>query len=177
MKRWKVLLGAVFGSVLLGILLFLVPIKQAFTFTETRTDNPVMAYEFVSDDMKFQIRYVHSIFLTDVVETYRLQPDESLKFLTMRYEDVGIGLPAYAEEGESLDVSEEGIYTLTYEDKVIDSFVLYIGNVDAQLAFRYQGNETDLKTILQRGKSYEFRVKKLTFIEILKGVNLNGKTK
>ena len=32
---------------------------------------------------------------------------------------------------------KDGVYTLTYDDNVIDSFVMFIGNVDAELAFRY----------------------------------------
>ena len=175
MKKWKIPLGLAIIVSLVAIL-FLVPYKQAITFTETRTDTPKVVYQLVSSDTEFQIRYVHSIFLTDVMETYRIQPDDSIQFMTMRYEDVGIGLPAYAEEGETLDVSQDGMYTLTYEDKVIDSFVLYIGDVDAQLAFRYQDKETDLKAYLKRGHSYEFKIKKLTLVDILKGVNLNGQT-
>lgn len=176
MKRWKIPLGLVI-SLLLIIVLLSIPMKQAITFTEARTEDPMIAYQFIGEDMEFQIRYVHSIFLTDVLESYRIQPDNSLKFLTMRYEDVGIGLPAYAEVGETLELSNNGIYTLTYEDRVIESFILYIGDVDAELALRYEGDEINLKSILRRGKSYEFSIKKLTLIEILKGVNLNGKTK
>ncbi|GKV67599.1 hypothetical protein NCCP2716_00970 [Sporosarcina sp. NCCP-2716] len=173
MKR--LLIPLVLLLIVLLIAAWTIPVKQAFTFTETRTEHPRFAYKLLADDDEFQIRYVHSIFLTDVIETYRVLPDRSIRFLTMRYEDVGIGLPAHAEEGESLTVTDEGIYTLTYEDKVIDSFVLYIGDVDAQLAFRYSGEETDLKRFLERGHSYEFRVKKLTLIELLKGARLNGK--
>ena len=40
---------------------------------------------------------------------------------------------------------KDGVYTLTYDDNVIDSFVMLIGKVDADLAFRYGGNEIDLK--------------------------------
>ncbi|MBD7907320.1 DUF1850 domain-containing protein [Sporosarcina gallistercoris] len=174
MKRWRIPLGLLIVTILL-IGALTIPVKQAFTFSEIRTEKPKLAYYIMDADSEFQIRYVHSIFLTDVLETYRVQPDASLKFLTMRYEDVGIGLPAYAEEGETLDVTEDGMYTLTYQDKVIDSFVMYIGDVDAQLAFRYKGIETDLKAYLQRGQSYEFRVEKLTLYELMKGVNLNGK--
>lgn len=176
MKRWKIPLGVLIAVILIVVVLS-VPVKRAFTFTEIRTDNPELSYLLLKEDSEFQIRYVHSIFLTNVFETYRVQSDNSLKFLTMRYEDVGIGLPAYAEEGESLTVTKDGIYTLTYEDKVIDSFVLYIGDVDAQLAFRYKGIEKDLKAYLERGHSYEFCVKKLTLYELMKGVNLNGKAK
>lgn len=175
MKKWMIPLGLTV-VMLAGIAVWKLPVRQAFTFTETRTEHPKIAYALLDDEREFQIRYVHSIFLTDVVETYRVQPDDSIRFLTMKYEDVGIGLPAYAEEGESLSVTEDGVYTLTYEDKVIHSFVLYVGDVDAQLAFRYLGKETDLKSVLARGHSYEFRVKKLTLYELWKGAKLHGKT-
>lgn len=177
MKRWRIPLGLVLLVVVI-ISVLLIPFRQAFTFTETRTEQPEMVYRLLSDESEFRIRYVHSIFLTNVYETYQVQRENGmLKFLTMEYEDVGIGLPGYADEGETLSVTEDGIYTLTYQDKVIDSFVLYIGDVDAQLAFGYKGVETDLKAYLQRGHSYEFRVKRLSLYELLKGVNLNGKKK
>ena len=43
---------------------------------------------------------------------------------------------------------------------MIESFVMLIGDVDADLAFRYLGKELDLKKHLERGKSYTFRVAK-----------------
>ncbi|REB09577.1 DUF1850 domain-containing protein [Sporosarcina sp. BI001-red] len=176
MKRWRIPLGLFVVMVLIAGVLT-IPVKRAYTFTETRTEHPKLVYWLLEDESEFQIRYIHSIFLTNVLETYRVLPDSTLKFLTMRYEDVGIGLPAYAEKGETLEVTNDGIYTLTYEDKEIDSFILYIGDIDAQLAFRYKGIEADLKAYLKRGHSYEFCVKKLTVFELMKGVNMNGKAK
>ena len=92
----------------------------------------------------------------------------------MQYEDLAIGLPGYAEEGETFHV-QDGVYTLTYDDNVIDSFVMLIGDVDAELAFRYLGNEIKFKETVGRGKSYTFRVAKLSIYQMLKGVNMNGK--
>ena len=154
--------------------LFFLPVKQAFTFTEHRTESPKLFYIPVESDNSFQIRYVHSIHLTDVIESYEITVDQKIRLVSMQYEDLAIGLPGYAEEGETLSVNN-GVYTLTYNDNVIDSFVMLIGNVDAELAFRYLGNEFDLKKQLVRGKSYTFCMKKLSIYQILKGVNMNGK--
>lgn len=153
---------------------FFLPIQQAFTFTEYRTENPKLFYIPVASNDSFQIRYVHSIHLTDVIESYEITADQKIRLVSMQYEDLAIGLPGYAEEGETFSVNE-GVYTLTYDDNVIDSFVILIGNVDAKLAFRYLGNELDLKRKLVRGKSYTFCVKKISIYQILKGVNMNGK--
>ena len=154
-------------------ILFFIPIKSAFTFTEHRVENPNIYYVPLKSNNDFQIRYVHSIHLTDVIEFYEVTADQEIRLLSMQYENLAIGLPGYAEEGETFTV-QYGVYTLTYDDNVIDSFVMLIGDVDADLAFRYLGNELNLKKQLVRGKSYTFRVKKLSFYQMLKGVNMNG---
>ena len=92
----------------------------------------------------------------------------------MQYEDFAIGLPGMRKKGKHFHV-KDGLYTLTYDDNVIESFVMFIGDVDAELAFRYVGNELNLKKQLVRGKSYTFRVTKLSFYQMLKGVNINVK--
>lgn len=155
-------------------ILFSIPIKSAFTFTEHRVENPRVYYVPLKSTTSFQIRYVHSIHLTDVIESYEVTADQKIRLLSMQYEDLAIGLPGYAEQGETLTM-QDGVYTLTYNDNVIDSFVMLIGDVDAELAFRYLGNELNLKKQLVRGKSYTFRVAKLSFYQMLKGVNMNGK--
>ena len=158
--------------VVIAVLCFL-PIQQAFTFTEHRMENPKLFYIPVESDDSFQIRYVHSIHLTDVIESYEITADEKIRLVSMQYEDLAIGLPGYAEEGETFS-EDDGVYTLTYDENVIDSFVMLIGDVDAELAFRYLGNELNLKKQLVRGKSYTFCVKKLSIFQLLKGVNMNG---
>jgi len=155
-------------------ILFFIPIKSAFTFTEHRMDNAKVHYVPLKNTNSFQIRYVHSIHLTDVIEFYEVIANQKIRLLSMQYENLAIGLPGYAEKGETLTM-QDGVYTLTYDDSVIDSFVMLIGDVDAELAFRYLGNELNLKKQLIRGKSYTFRVVKLSFYQMLKGVNMNGK--
>ncbi|KXH79808.1 DUF1850 domain-containing protein [Sporosarcina sp. HYO08] len=152
---------------------FYIPWKKAFIFTEQRSENPMRYFVPISKEQTFQIRYVHSIHLTDVIETYEVMEDLQIGLLSMQYEDVAIGLPSYAEEGETLTI-ENGLYTLTYDENMIDSFVLFIGDIDAELAFRYLGDEIDLKQHLIRGKSYKFHIQRLSFYQMLKGVNLNG---
>ena len=99
-------------------------------------ENPDVYYVPLKNTNSFQIRYVHSIHLTDVIESYEVTADRKIRLLSMQYEDLAIGLPGYAEEGETFTV-QDGVYTLTYDDNVIDSFVMLIGDVDAELAFRY----------------------------------------
>lgn len=171
MKNKKIILFVLFFTLLL-VSLFLLPLKQAFWFSETRSDKENLYYLLINEGKEFQIRYVHSIHLTDVIESYEVTPDEKIQMLAMTYENLSIGLPGDVGEGETLTL-KDGQYTLTYDDRVIDSFTMRIGKVDADLAFRYGENEIDLKENLEKGKSYEFSIKKLTFFQLMKGVDLN----
>lgn len=173
MKYTKSLIGILFLIVLM-IGIFLLPMKKTLSFTETDIQNGELFYIPIVDDDEFKIRYVHSIHLTDVLESYKITEDLKIRLLSMSYENLSIGLPGEAGEGETLDL-KDGVYTLTYKDRVIDSFRLHIGRVDADLAIRYEGVEIDLKKFLEKGKSYEFKVQKMTYYELMKGERLHGK--
>lgn len=171
------------GIILLATLSFLflflfifMPIKEALVFTETRTEKPKVFYMLLDEEQNFEIRYVHSIHLTDVIEKYQVLENNHLQLLEMSYENLAIGMPSEAGEGETLKL-KDGVYTLQYSDRVIDSFRLHIGRVDEDLALRYKGEEMDLKKSLTKGKSYEFQAKKISYYQIWKGEKLNGSTK
>ncbi|KAA0966703.1 DUF1850 domain-containing protein [Sporosarcina sp. ANT_H38] len=172
--KLKIAAPLIFFFICTVLFAFFIPAKWVFTFIEHRVESPKVYYLPLKEDNKFQIRYVHSIHLTDVIESYEVTANQKIRLLSMQYENLAIGLPGYAEEGETFAV-QDGVYTLTYEDNVIDSYVMLIGDVDAALDFRYLGKELDLKKQLVRGKSYTFCVQKLSFYQMLKGVNMNGK--
>ncbi|MFP3917757.1 DUF1850 domain-containing protein [Lysinibacillus telephonicus] len=154
-------------GIVAAVFLFL-PIHQVFSFTEIRTNHPEKFYINISDENVFQIRYTHSIHLTDVLETYEIADANNLKLVSMEYEDVSIGMPAYAEKGETL-AYEDGRYILSFEDKVLSDFTLYVGDIDLDLYFLYDDQSYNLKSFLQRGKSYLFEIKKVSLIEKWKG--------
>ncbi|MHA6260558.1 DUF1850 domain-containing protein [Sporosarcina sp. CAU 1771] len=172
MSKYKVITLTLLAGCLLVALCF-VPMKSVFLFTETRTDKPDHYYIPMNKTDEFQIRYVHSIHLTDVIESYSATPDDKIRLLSMTYESLAIGLPGYASEGETFTFNN-GVYTLTYNDKILDSFTMLIGNVDADLAFHYNEKEIDLKERLTKGKSYRFSVSKLSIYEMVKEVNIYG---
>ena len=170
MKRVSLLISTILVFVIIIFFLYM-PIFKVFSFTETRIHNPQLFYINVSKETLFQFRFTHSIHRTDVLENYEITNSNKLKIISMEYEDVSIGMPAYAEEGQSL-IYEDGKYTLYYDDKIIDNFTLYVGNVDYDLYFLYDGNEYNLKQDLNRGSSYLFEVKTVSLIDKLKGVLL-----
>ena len=168
MKRW--LAGTVIFIVAVICLLF-IPFSRALTFTETRIDQPSMHYINLTDSTDFQIIFTHSIHLTDVVESYRVLPTKDIQLMSMKYSDVAIGMPGYAEEGQTL-IYEDGIYTLSYDEAILQNFTLYIGDVDYDLKLQYMKQTIDLKKRLVRGKSYFIEVRNVSFYEKMKGVEL-----
>ncbi|TQR12936.1 DUF1850 domain-containing protein [Psychrobacillus soli] len=160
-------------SIICGlVLLIFYPTQLAFVFTETRTAHPTVHYIPVQEDRTFQIRYTHSIHKSDVIESYKIRNNASIQLLTMEYTDLAIGLPGYAEEGQLFE-ELDGKYMLTYKSEVIDTFTIFIANIDMDLAFRYGGEELDLKKTLNRGKSYEVNVKKLSRYQQMKGEKMH----
>ncbi|EMR05229.1 hypothetical protein C772_02805 [Bhargavaea cecembensis DSE10] len=167
----KVFIAAMLITAVAGAMT--VPISDAFVFTETRSENPAIHYIRQTENDRFLIRYTHSIHLSDVVETYEVTGDRQIRLVRMEYEDLAIGMPGHAEEGETF-TAEDGRYTLEYENRVLDSFVLFVADIDSDLEFLYGGRGYDLKKLLERGSSYRFEFRKLSLLELLKGVNMNG---
>ena len=160
-------------TIAVTIAFLFIPIFPVFSFTETRVEDPEMYYAALHKETSFQFVFTHSIHLTDVTETYEVLPAYRIRPVSMSYSDVAIGMPGYAEEGQTL-IYEDGIYTLYYGESSLPGFTLYIGDVDYALDFLYLQKTYDLKENLQRGKSYLFEIKKISFYEKLKGVELHG---
>lgn len=171
MKIIKILVPSFILIVLLSYVF--IPFQTVLLLIETRTEKPHYFYVPIQEQKGFTIRYVHSIHLTDVLEQYEITQDHQLKMLEVSYENLGIGMPSSAGEDEVLEL-KDGVYTLTYKNKVIDSFRLHVGRVDADLTLRYKENEIDLKEYLEKGKNYEFKAVKISNMKLWKGEQLNG---
>ena len=155
----------------IGIAFVFLPLQKVFAFTETRTEKPIMYYISATNENAFNIRYTHSIHKSDVLEHYQYTDQDQIQLLGMEYEDLAIGMPGYAEEGQTL-TQHNGKYYLEFNDKKIRDFTIFIGDLDIDLVFEYKGLEYDLKKDLQRGKSYLFEVKKVSLYKQWKGVGM-----
>lgn len=144
------------------------PTVTVFSFEETRTDKPTTYYLRMKDEKDFSMVFTHTIHLTDVVENYRALADHSIQLVSMQYSDVAIGMPAYAEDGQTL-IYEDGLYTLRYNNKQLREFNLYIGAVDYELQLQYEAQRYNLKEQLQKGHSYTFSIERISIFEYLKG--------
>lgn len=165
MKRLVLITCVMF---IVGIVFLFYPLFRVFLFTEMRTNDPNMYYIIIGEEKRFEIRFTHSIHLTDVLESYEITNDNHIKLESMEYEDVAVGMPAYAEEDQLLTYNN-GKYTLVYKNKLLTNFTLYIGDINYDLYFHYQEEEYNLKKELNRGSSYLVEVKNISLYEKLKG--------
>ncbi|MCM3610628.1 DUF1850 domain-containing protein [Planococcus sp. MERTA32b] len=147
-----------------------IPLKRSITFINNETDS-IAAYSLLTQP-RFQIKYTHSIHLSDVIETFIALPDDTMKLVELEYEDFNIGMPSNAGEGEVF-VEKDGKYFIKNMDRRMTEFSILIGDVDAGLSLIQKGKEYDLKKTLVRGETYTFRIQRLSFFQQLKGVNID----
>lgn len=170
--RWrKIIIVLTLVSGCQCMVMFL-PLQKMFTFTETRKEYPEVHYIPISAEQEFRIRYTHSIHKSDVLETYRYVKGNRIQMMEMEYEDLAIGMPGYAEENQTF-IQQDGKYILRFnDDRELNNFTIYIGDLDLDLVFDYEDREYNLKKDLQRGKSYLFEIKRLSLYEQWKGVRM-----
>lgn len=146
------------------------PFVKVLQFEQIRVNNGNTYYIKVADEDLFQIVFTHSIHLTDVIESYKVEGSQ-IRLLSMQYSDVAIGMPAYAEEGQIL-IYEDGVYTLSYEEAILNDFNLYIGDVDHGLSIKYEASQLNLKELLGRGNTYNLSIQTISLLDWWKGEEL-----
>ena len=159
----KLLFLALIVSLAIGCL---IPIKPVFSFEGTRSySNEACYIAYDKRNPSFQFLYTHSIHLSNVKEFYRVKQDLSIQAIAMEYEDVAIGMPGFAEKGQSLIV-EDGLYRLTYnEEKIFNEVTIHISNISSMQHFFYKETTYDLKKLLVKGASYHFSLKKISIFQ------------
>ncbi|SDH74193.1 hypothetical protein SAMN04487975_107137 [Planococcus glaciei] len=156
-----------------AILLFIaawMPLNKHYVFIDNKTGN--IAAHLPVNARDFQIEYTHSIHLSEVIESYKVLPDNNLRMVELEYEDFNIGMPSNAGEGETF-VEKDGKYFITGMKRELPDFRIFIGDIDAGLSFKNNGRKYDLKKTLTRGESYTFKVQRLSLIQQLRGVNID----
>ncbi|WP_088005643.1 DUF1850 domain-containing protein [Indiicoccus explosivorum] len=147
-----------------------IPWKESAVFISSETGK-LAAYHPL-EERTLKIRYTHSIHLSDVVETYEVTEDLDLRMTELEYEDFAIGMPANAGKGEVF-VEKDGKYFIKNMDRVIPGFTLFIGDIDLELSLLAGRHVYNLKSVLERGESYLFRIEKLSWFDLVKGVELH----
>jgi len=110
--------------------------SQQILALENPDNGELLSYLPVENGDYFQIKYTHSIHLSDVYEEYMIR-DGRLFPSRLIYEDTAVGMPANAEAGETFTM-EDGKYILSDLQGSTDKLYLTIGAVraDHQILFK-----------------------------------------
>ena len=156
--------------IIIIIILALIPQQNALVFQPNYT-NGDNAYIPIKDETTFQIKYTHSIHLSDVVESYKITPSQKLQLFELMYKDFAIGMPSNAEAGETFE-QINGSYYIKNMKRIYPFFHLRIGQVNANHTVIFNNKEYPLSQTIAPGTSVKVEIRKLNYFELWKGVNI-----
>ncbi|WP_153125005.1 DUF1850 domain-containing protein [Peribacillus tepidiphilus] len=154
------------------ILFFIfIPFQKSVVFYYENTDT-LLAYLPLEKNHTFQIKYTHSIHLSDVVETYEATNKGEIRQTELEFEDFAIGMPANAGQGEKF-VKEDGKYYIKNMNRVFPYIDLKVGQVRANHRLIVNGQEYEMKSFVKPGTWVRIDIEKLSFWKRMKGVNIH----
>lgn len=162
---------AAIAVLFLLILIFtFTPFKSALVF-EYQNSGRVLAYLPIAKGESFQMKYTHSIHLSDVIESYFVTKDNQIKLFAMTYEDFSIGMPENAMDGEMFE-HKNGKYYISNMNRIYPFFDLRIGKVRANHILLYADTEYPLADYMEPGTWVRIKKERINLWQQWKGVNI-----
>lgn len=163
------------GIIVISIFLF-TPIKSTLVFYERNTDH-ITAYLPIQPAQKFQITFVHSIHLSDVVEKYEITEAGNIKQYEIIFEQFGIGMPSTIE-GEEEMVYEDGKYHIKNMNNVFESLNIRNGKTVSRHRLAWLDTEENQHTVpfndyFEPGNWYKLKVEKISYYTAWKEVKIH----
>lgn len=146
------------------------PYKQTITFYFEDT-NQLLLFLPLKESDTFQIEYTHSIHLSDVIETYKIE-NEKLVQTQLEYEDFAVGMPSNAEGNERFE-KKDGTYVISNMERRFQAIDLRIGQVRANHKLIYDGEKYELAKRIGGGTWVRIIPARLSLWQQLKGVNIS----
>jgi len=150
-------------------LLFYYPSFKVIAFSYEDSEQ-LLAYLPLKEEKTFQLKYTHSIHLSDVIETYEAT-SKNIKLTTLEYEDFAVGMPSNAEGDEIFKVTN-GKYQITNMKRIFPYIDLRIGQVRANHQLIYLNKTYTLSDYIKPGTWVRISLKRISLWQQLKGVNL-----
>jgi len=147
------------------------PYHYVLTFQDQRTEE-LMSYIPVNEDDVVELRYTHSVHLSEVRELFRVEQGK-MKPEKLVYEDTAIGMPSDASGNDTFR-TEDGTFIIE-KSKDANAFPfinLSVGKVRAEHTIIYDENSYLLKEVVGAGTNIQIGVKRLSRRQLWKGVNM-----
>ncbi|MDQ0215631.1 hypothetical protein J2S13_002049 [Oikeobacillus pervagus] len=161
----------VFFIVLFLIFILCIPFHTAVVFEK---EGNILSFFPIKEGETFQIRYIHSIHLSEVRETYKIIKNHQFQQTELMYEDTSIGMPAHAEKNEKF-IMKDGKYYITGMKKVFQNIQMSTSRVVISHELIFKGKICPLENVIPPGTIVKIHVKRLSLLQLCKGVNMIGK--
>jgi len=165
----KKLIFALFIMVLIA-LFCLIPYRNAVVFYKDRPQE-ILAFAPLIQNQSFQIKYIHSIHLSPVVETYEGTSLNEIRQIELMYEDFAIGMPSEAE-GEEKFVQADGKYYIKNMNRIFPYIYLRVGEVKANHTVIIDDKAIPMTTFTEAGSVIKIQISNLSIFDQWKGVNI-----
>lgn len=156
--------------IILPIIFMYIPSQLALVFTQPEKGT-IISYIPISAEDTFKIKYVHSIHLSDVIESYKITEQNVIQQYELEFEELAVGMPSEAAEGEVFEV-KDGKYLIRNMDRKFDSFILRLGQVRANHTLVYKKHAYPLSSVIEPGTRVRVKVEKISLIQKMEGVNI-----
>ena len=98
---------------------------------------------------EFSITFIHSVNKTPVTDCYDADKDGNIYLRKTVYYDFGAGVPFDLNEGEVLTYDEDGAMVISGIDRLIPSFVIFVGTVSDH-TLQLGGEQVSLRDLCGR---------------------------
>lgn len=114
----------------------------------------------------FDVKWIHSVTLQPVIETYLLEAPGSIPIVKMTFDEFGPNLPAHPEFDQYW-VIEDGKFNVLGYKRVFDRVPVTIGAVIANHTLVYNGRSIPLKDVYRPGGYVHIGLTKKPFSQFL----------
>ncbi|MFD1735568.1 DUF1850 domain-containing protein [Bacillus salitolerans] len=162
-----------FVVILFCVAILFIPYKNALVI-ERENSGAISAYFDLNHGDRFEIQYTHSIHLSDVREYYQITRQGQIMQTKLIYEDYAIGMPSDALTGETFHI-ENGKIVISNMKRNYPAIDLRTGQVVANHQIIVHDKITSFSDFIKPGSWVKIKFRKISVIEMVKGVNMSGK--
>ncbi len=144
--------------ILLFIALYFYPITllQVYVVDKGPNFNKVLLQLPAKEAEKFSVKWIHSVSLRPVIETYKIEKDLSISIDEMIFDSFSANLPASPDYDTKWEFHDDYIRVYNY-DVIFDAVPVVIGKVVADHTLQFRGENIHLKDIYKPGGFVKIR--------------------
>ncbi|WP_158702782.1 DUF1850 domain-containing protein [Paenibacillus faecalis] len=160
------------AAVIILLSVWFVPLVDVLAI-EREDSGKIIAYGRLEDGETFEIRFIHSIHKTPVIESYHLQDGQIVQD-RIEYSEFAIGMPSNAEHGETFSV-EDGYYSVSGMNRALDQLDIRIAQLFPEHGLTIRNQYIAFSSVAKPSSWIRLNARKISLWQMMKGANLLGR--